>query len=310
MQPRVKRVVYAALAGNLAIAATKFAAAAATGSSAMLSEGVHSIVDTGNQGLLLYGMKRARRPADLDHPFGYGKEVYFWSFVVALLVFALGACVSVFQGVRHLLHPVPAENVIANYVVLALAFVFEGATWITAFREFDRVRGRYGIIEAVERGKDPTLFAVLIEDSAALSGLVVALAGVALAHATGNPVYDAIASLLIGLILAFTAFFLARETKGLLIGESANREVVERIRQAASACPGVAAVHEVLTTHFGPDYILVNIAVSARTDLPREEVAEVLDRLDERIRAAEPRVRRVFIEPIRQDTPPRGQPHP
>src|SRR3954468_19139976 len=186
-----KKVVYAALAGNLAIAATKFAAAAVTGSSAMWSEGVHSMVDSGNQALLLYGMKRAQRPPDARFPFGYGKEVYFWSFVVALLVFSTGAGVSLYEGVQHLRHPAQMQNPIVNYVVLGIATLLEGAPWLAAYRQFSRMRGQRGTVEAVQRAKDPTVLAVLFEDSAALAGLLVALAGIALYQITGNPMYDA-----------------------------------------------------------------------------------------------------------------------
>jgi cation diffusion facilitator family transporter len=296
MKSGSRKVAYAALAGNLAIAVTKFVAAGFTGSSAMLSEGVHSIVDTGNQGLLLYGMKRAAEPPDREHPFGHGKEIYFWSFVVALLIFALGSGISLYEGVHHLLHPSPPENPLANYVVLVLSFIFEGGSWTVAYREFNRTRGRYGLIEAVERGKDPALFAVLIEDSAAIAGLFVAFCGVLLAHATGEPYFDAVASVLIGVILAFTAFFLARETKGLLIGESASSEFVAAIRGFAGEYREIAGIDEILTTHFGPDFILVNLRVRLTHDLPRSDVQRALDLLDRRIRLLDRRVKRVFIE--------------
>src|ERR1051325_6895145 len=213
-----KKVVYAALAGNLAIAATKFVAAALTGSSAMGSEGIHSLVDSGNQALLLYGMYRARRPADARFPFGYGKEVYFWSFVVALLVFSTGAGLSLYEGVRHLQQPAVVANPAINYAVLAAAMLLEGAPWLAAYRQFSRMRGKRGVVEGGKRGKDPTVIAVLFEDSAALVGLMVAFAGIALYQFTGNPLFDAAASIVIGLILAATAAWLAFETKGLLTG--------------------------------------------------------------------------------------------
>ena len=185
-----RKVVYAALAGNLAIALTKFIAAAFTGSSAMWSEGVHSVVDSGNQALLLYGMHRARRPPDARFPFGYGKEVYFWSFVVALLVFATGAGLSLYEGVRHLRESAELQNPVVNYVVLAISMAVEGASWLITYRQFGRMRGQRGLVEAVKRGKDPTVLAVLFEDSAALAGLAVAALGVALYHITGNAVFD------------------------------------------------------------------------------------------------------------------------
>jgi cation diffusion facilitator family transporter len=298
-----KKVVYAALAGNLAIAVTKFVAAFITGSSAMLSEGVHSVVDTGNQALLLYGMKRAGLPPDERFPFGHGKEIYFWSFVVALLVFAAGAGVSFYEGIHHLRHPVEMTRPGVNYVVLAIAGVFEAGSWLVAFREFRAAKGPRGYFEAVRRGKDPTTFAVLFEDSAALAGLVVAFAGVAAGHATGDPRFDGAASLVIAAILACTAFLLARETKSLLIGESANREVVAKIRELARRYPEVPRVHEVLTMHMGPEFILANIALELACDAPRERAHEILDGLDRDIKRAEPRVKRVFIE-VQNECPP------
>ena len=291
-----KKVVYAALAGNLALAATKFLAAGFTGSSAMWSEGIHSVVDSGNQALLLYGMRRAQRPPDARFPFGYGKEVYFWSFVVALLVFATGAGLSLYEGIQHVRHPAEMQNPLLNYVVLGIATVLEGAPWLAAYRHFSRMRGERGTVEAVQRAKDPTVLAVLFEDSAALAGLLVAFAGVALYQATGNAVYDAGASIVIGLILAVTATWLAFETKGLLIGESANREVVAEIRRLAERYPEVRKVHEVLTMHMGPDFILANISIDIAGDVPRTRAHEIIVQLGERIKKADPRVKRVFIE--------------
>jgi cation diffusion facilitator family transporter len=291
-----KKVVYAALAGNLAIAVTKFIAAAITGSSAMLSEGVHSVVDTGNQALLLYGMRRAKAPADERFPFGYGKEIYFWSFVVALLVFALGAGVSFYQGVHHLLYPAEVEHPLINYIVLAFAAIFEAGSWLVAFREFRAKAGSRGYVEAVRRGKDPTDFAVLLEDSAALVGLAVAFVGVLAGQLTGDGRFDGAASMIIGLILGATALLLARETKGLLIGESANREVVAEIKRLAGSYREIEKVNEVLTMHIGPEYILANISVDIACDVPRARAHTIMDELDLRIKRADPRVKRVFIE--------------
>ena len=217
-----KKVIYAALAGNLLIAATKFTAAFFTGSSAMLSEGVHSLVDTGNGGLLLFGLHRAGRPPDRTHPFGHGRELYFWSFVVAILVFALGAGVSFYEGVAHIRHPEPASNVAVNYVVLGLSMVFEGGAWLIALKEFRRSKGRMGYYEAIRKSKDPSVFTVLFEDSAALLGLVIALVAITAAHLMEMPVLDGVGSIGIGLVLAATATLLARECKGLLMGEAAS----------------------------------------------------------------------------------------
>ena len=291
-----RRVIIAALIGNTLIAVTKFVAAALTGSSAMLSEGIHSLVDTGNQVLMLHGLRQARKPPDARFPFGHGKEIYFWSFVVAILIFALGGGISIYEGIVHLRHPRAIENPLINYAVLGLAILFEGAAWLFAFRAFRQTKGRWGYIEAVQRAKDPSLFVVLFEDSAALLGLLVALAGVGLSQLTGILYFDGIASVIIGLILVGTAVWLAWETKGLLIGESANAPVVEGIRAILEACPVIEHVNEVLTMHMGPDYILVNIAVDFRDDVAAGDIERTIAELDARIRERFPKVKRVFIE--------------
>lgn len=291
-----RKVVIAALIGNALIAVTKFVAALLTGSAAMMSEGIHSVVDTGNEVLLLYGMKRARQPPDERFPFGHGKEIYFWSFAVAILIFALGAGISLYQGFIHLLHPEPIEDALINYVVLALAFIFEGSAWLIALKEFRAGKGDWGYIEAVVRGKDPTRFVVLFEDSAALLGLIVAFLGVLLNQITGVLWFDGLASILIGVILAITSVWLARETKGLLIGEAANRRVVADIRRAALSMPSIEAVNEVLTMHMGPDFILVNISVKFSSALHAERLESVIAELDRSLKALHPRIKRVFVE--------------
>lgn len=291
-----KKVVYAALLANLLIAATKFTAAGYTGSSAMLSEGVHSLVDTGNEGLLIYGMRRAELPPDARFPFGHGKEIYFWSFVVALLIFALGAGVSIYQGLQHLRSPGTIENPAVNYIVLGLSFLFEGGSWTVAIREFNARKGKKSYLEAVKTGKDPTTFSVLLEDSAALLGLMIATVGIGLSQMTGNALYDGIASLIIGLILGATAILLARETKGLLIGESASQEVVEGIRRLIRQIPEVEKVNEILTMHIGPDFVLANISLMIAPATDRARAHEIFDSIDTQIKAAYPMVRRVFIE--------------
>ena len=291
-----KKVIYAALAGNLAIAVTKFIAAGLSGSSAMLSEGIHSLVDTGNQALLLHGMRRAKKPADRMFPFGYGKEIYFWSFVVALLIFALGAGISIYEGIIHIIKPSPMGDLTLNYVVLVLAMVFEGAAWLFALKEFGQIKGRRGYLEAVHRGKDPTVFVVLFEDSAALAGLLVALAGTALYQITGNHVYDGAASIGIGLILAATAVWLAVETKGLLIGERAGRDDIEAIRGILAARPEATGIGEVLTMHMGPSYILVTISLDFDDALSAAQVERAVSEIDAAIKARLPLVKKVFIE--------------
>lgn len=217
-----KKVIIAALVGNALIAVTKFGAAAFTGSSAMFSEGIHSAVDTGNQTLLLYGLKRAARPADKRHPFGYGREIYFWAFVVAILIFAVGAGVSFYEGVHKLSDPHPLENAYVNYIVLGLAMIFEAVAWWVAFKEFKAGKGKYGYLQAIQVSKDPSIFTVLLEDTAAMLGLIVAFVGILLGQLLDIPELDGVASMVIGLILALAAIVLAYETKGLLIGEGAD----------------------------------------------------------------------------------------
>lgn len=304
-----RKIIIAAFIGNLLIAITKFGAALITGSSAMVSEGIHSMVDTGNQVLLLYGLKRAQKPADENFPFGHGKEIYFWSFIVAILIFAAGAGISAYEGVHHLLHPRPMVKPFVNYIVLAFAMVFEGIAWMMARRELARSKGDLSYIQAVRRGKNPTLFVVFFEDSAAMLGIAVAFTGIFLGHITGKSYYDGAASIVIALILAGTAIWLAYETKSLLIGESAENETVENIRKLALSFPGIQSVNEVLTLHMGPEFILVNMSVDFDDNIPAGDVERILGELDREIKAAHSDVKRVFIEPepvdktiSRQDT--------
>jgi len=291
-----KKVIFAALIGNTLIAVTKFVSAFLTGSSAMLSEGIHSLVDTGNQGLLLYGIAQSKKPADEHFPFGHGKEIYFWSFVVAILIFALGGGISIYEGIKHLSHPEPIENPLINYVVLGLAILFEGGAWLFAFREFTRAKGKWGYVEAIQRAKDPSVFVVLFEDTAAILGLMVAFAGITLSQLTGNLAFDGIASIIIGLILVGTAIWLAYETKGLLIGESASRSVVDGIRAMVASQPSVEHVNDVLTMHMGPDFILVNLSVDFVDRSSADEIERVISEVDASIKQRFPQVKRIFIE--------------
>jgi len=290
------KVIIAALIGNAAISITKFFAAFMTGSSAMLSEGIHSLVDTGNQILLLYGMKQAKKPADDEFPFGHGKEIYFWSFIVAILIFAVGSGVSLYEGIRHVIHPAEITNPMVNYIVLGIAIVFEGGAWFFAFKEFGKVKGKHGYIEAVQRGKDPSMFVVLFEDSAALLGLFIAFLGIWLTQVTGIAVFDGIASIMIGLILGGTAIWLAIETKGLLIGEGANKEVINSIRKIANSFAEVDQVNELLTMHMGPEFILVNISICFKRGQLTRELEDVIQLLDSAIKAKHKMVKRIFIE--------------
>ncbi len=296
MSSSSKKVIYAALAGNALIAITKFIAAGISGSSAMFSEGIHSIVDTGNQILLLHGLRMARKPPSDRFPFGHGKEIYFWSFAVAILIFAVGSGVSLYEGIIHVIHPKPLGNPTINYIVLGLALLFEGIAWYFAFTEFTKVKGKWGYIEAVQRGKDPTMFVVLFEDSAAMLGIVTAFLGVLLVDLTGIPVFDGIASIIIGLILGGTAVWLAYETKGLLIGESANKMVIDGIREIILRYDGIDNINEVLTMHMGPDFVLVNVSIDFRDDIPAGNLENMIANMDTQIKKRFPSVKRVFVE--------------
>lgn len=291
-----KKAIFAALAGNAAISVTKFVAAGITNSSSMFSEGVHSLVDCGNQILLLFGMKRASRPADERFPFGYGKEVYFWSFVVAIMIFGVGAGVSIYEGLHRIHDPHPIESPLINFVVLGLAIVFEGGVWWVALKEFNKARGDRSLVSAVRSGKDPLLFVVLFEDSAALLGLAVAFLCQLLAVTTGILVFDGIGALIIGLILAATAWWLAIETKGLLIGERADETVISGIRAELESHPAVLRVHEVLTMHMGPEFVLANISAEFADSQAVDDVERAIAEIDARIRSRFPKVKRVFVE--------------
>ena len=289
-------VIFAALAGNTAIALTKFVAAGLTGSAAMLSEAIHSLVDTGNQLLLLYGLRRASRPASPDHPFGHGLQLYFWAFVVAVLIFGLGAAVSIMQGIDKILNPHPIQDAWINYAVLGLAIVFEGLVWIVALRAFRAEKGTRGWVAAIRFSKDPTTFTVLFEDTAALLGLFVAFAGIWLSRTLAMPVLDGLASVLIGAILAGTALFLAYECQSLLTGEGVDPETREALMKIAAAEPGVDRVNELLTMHFGPDDVLVAMSLDFTDSLPASNVEVAVTSIEKSIKSAHPEVSRVFVE--------------
>lgn len=296
-----KKVIYAALAGNSLIAITKFIAASITGSSAMLSEGIHSLVDTGNQGLLLFGLRQAKKPPSPAFPFGHGKEIYFWSFVVSILIFALGSGISIYEGIQHLMHPAEMSSPIINYIVLGLAILFEGGALFYAVKEFNKSRGTQSTLSAVKHGKDPSLFVVLFEDSAAMLGLVVALIGITLSQVTGNVVWDGAASIGIGVILGITAIWLAYETKGLLIGESAHPKMAEAIRRLLENHPAIDHVNEVLTLHMGPEFVLVTISADFKNTMTGTEIEKDTHALAEQIKADHLLVKRVFIKAEHKD---------
>jgi len=291
-----KTVIYAALIGNGLISITKFAAAGITGSAAMMAEGIHSLVDTGNQGLLLFGLWKAKKPADKLHPLGHGKEVYFWSFVVAILIFALGAGISLYEGWHRTMHPKPVENPMVNFVVLGLAICFESVAWWLAWKEFRKFQGRRSLSAAVKAAKDPTTFIVLFEDTAAMLGLVVAGIGLGISAAFDLPIFDGIATLCIGAILTMTAIWMAIRVKSLLIGEAADEEVIDDVRRRASELEAVLKVNEVITLHMGPNFILVNVSVDFRDDAQAGDMEQAIEKLTREIRDAHDDVKRVFIE--------------
>ena len=291
-----KKIVVAALIGNGLIAITKFVASFYTGSSAMVSEGIHSTVDTCNQALLLYGMQRSMRPADKAHPFGYAREIFFWAFVVAILIFAVGAGASVYEGINKLSNPTPVTNAFINYIVLGLALVFETCAWWMALCEFKLVKGKMGYFEATRKSKDPALFTVLFEDTAAMIGIVVAFLGIFLGEIFNLPWMDAVASIIIGVILAIVASLLAYECKGLLVGESASDEVVESIHKLINKHSPSSTINELLTMQLGPNDILVNISLDFSADLSAVEVERDISNLETKIKSTHEEVKRVFIE--------------
>ena len=277
-------------------ASRKVVYAAVTGSSAMLSEAIHSIVDTGNQLLILWGLSRASRPAGQQYPFGYGMELYFWTFVVAILLFALGAGLSLYEGILKIINPHPVVDMTVHYIVLGLAFLFQAGAWYVALREFRKSKGRLGYIAAVRRSKDPSIFTVLFEDTAAMLGLIAAFAGLAATDLLDMPVFDGIASVTIDVILALTAGWLAYECKGLLIGEAAGPGVVAGIRTVIEIQDGIGRVNELLTMHFGPDDVLLNVSLDFADALSSAQVETTVSSLEQRIKSEYPEITRVFIE--------------
>jgi cation diffusion facilitator family transporter len=270
--------------------------AAITGSSAMLSEGVHSVVDTGNGLLLLLGLRRSQRPPDETHPFGHGKELYFWTLIVAILIFAVGGGVSAYEGVSHLMRPHPIQSPFWNYLALGVAIIFEGISWTVAWREFSRVRNGRGIWQTIHESKDPTIYTVVFEDTAAMIGLLVAFAGVFLTERLGNPAFDGVASILIGLLLAGVAIFLVNESRGLLIGEGADPATLADIRHLAEADEAVERVRRPMTMHFGPHTVLLTMEIQFKPSIPAKEIEGIIDRIEKTIRERFPDVKYILIE--------------
>jgi cation diffusion facilitator family transporter len=290
------KAIYAAIAANAAITVTKFVAAAASGSSAMVAEGLHSLVDTADGLLLLLGLRRSRRPADEAHPFGHGKELYFWTLIVAVLFFAVGGGMGVYEGIHQLRHPEPLENPAWGYAVLTAAAVFNGVSWVIAFREFRRTMGGLSAWRAVRSSKDPSIVTIVLEDTADLIGILFAFVGVYLGHRFNDPRPDGIASIAIGVLLAAVAVILVYESRGLLVGESADPETQRSIRALAEAIEGVAAVRHPLTMHFGPAEVMLTLGIEFEPALSSAEVAATVDRVEHAIRARHPEVKHIYIE--------------
>ena len=299
-QPESKTAIVAALAANLGISAIKFGAAWVTGSSAMLAEGIHSLVDTANEWLLLLGLRRSQRAATPQRPFGYGKELYFWSFMVAVFIFSIGGGLSIYEGIERLRHPEPLGSPTWNYVVLALAFAFDGASFLVGRRAFNKQRGRRPFWRAFRESKDPSLFVVLFEDASDLLGLLIAFLGVFLSHWLQLPALDGVASLLIGLLLLVVAGLLLRETKSLLLGEPADAALLRRVAALAHAEPAIVGTAAPLSSYLSPHEILLVLPVEFAPDLPAAQLTAVVARLRRAIQAAYPDVRHVFVQPVAQ----------
>jgi cation diffusion facilitator family transporter len=291
-----KIVVYAAAAANFGIAIAKFIGAWITGSSAMLSEGIHSLVDTSNQVLLLYGLKRGEKPADAKHPFGYGFEIYFWSFIVAILLFSIGAGVAIYEGIEKIRHPHPIEHPLVIYAILGAAIVMETGSFWVALKEFNKQTKGRSWWTTIRESKDPVVFTVLLEDTAAMAGLVIALVGVFLSVQLDMPALDGWASVAIGCVLACVAVILARETKGLLIGEAASLDLTDNVRAIIAQTAGVTAASEVLTLHLGPNDVLATAHVDFVDTLTAADVERTISDMRQRVQAAHPDIKRLFIE--------------
>jgi cation diffusion facilitator family transporter len=296
-QPQSKTAIVAALAANFAIAAIKFVAAWFTGSSAMLSEGIHSLVDTANEWLLLLGLRSSQQLATEHRPFGYGRELYFWAFMVAVFIFAIGGGLSLYEGYEHLRHPEPLGDPTWNYIVLAVAFCFDGASFLVARRTFNAYRGQQPFWAAFRASKDPSIFVVLFEDASDLLGLLIAFLGVSLSHWLAMPALDGVASILIGLLLLVVASLLLRETKSLLLGEPAEAALLQEIKELVCAEPSIVHVETPLSSYLGPQEILVVLPVEFAPDLASAQLTQTIERLRTSIQTAHPSVQHVFIQP-------------
>jgi cation diffusion facilitator family transporter len=296
MAAESRTAILAAVIGNGLIAVAKFVSAYFSGSSAMLAEGIHSVVDTGNAGLLLLGIKLSSRPADETHAFGYGMDLYFWTLIVAILIFGVGGGISLYEGIIHMMHPVEVTNVGWTYGVIAFGVVFESIAWYIALRGFLAAKGEHGVWHTIRTTKDPTIFAILFEDTAALLGLIVAFFGIYLGHKLNMPILDGLASSVIGIILMAVAGVLIYESRGLLIGESASPELVGEIRKLVESDPAVECARQPLTVHFGPHNVLVNLDVQFRAALTASDIEAAIDRIEAAVRNKYREVSHIFLE--------------
>jgi cation diffusion facilitator family transporter len=293
-----KTPIYTALAANLLIAITKLVAAVFTGSSAMVSEGIHSLVDTSNEVLLLLGISKSQKPADEQRPFGYGRELYFWSFVVSLLFFALGGGFSIYEGIEHLMHPEEVRNPLINYIVLGIAFIFDGISFITAIKEFKRQRGDTPFWKAVHDSKDPSTFVVLFEDAADVIGILIAFTGILLGQLLDNPYIDGIASVMIGLLLTAVAILLVRESRSLLMGETPAPEELQAVLQIAEGDPLVNKVTQHLSTYLAPEEVILVLKVNFIREAGNVQITDTIDSIRSKIQSTYPHYKQVFVEPV------------
>lgn len=298
MEKGSKSFIYVALLADLVIAVTKFIAAAFTASSAMLSEGIHSVIDCANQVLLLFGIHRSKKKADLKRPFGYGRELYFWSFIVSLLMFSIGGCISFYEGILRLKRPEVSEDQTWNYVVLGVAFVFTIISLVASWRKFNRERGELAFWEAIEESKDPSLFTVLLGEIGDAAGLIIAFVGVLLGHIFLNPYYDGIASMVIGVVLIFISLVLVRESRSLLMGETPNLKTLRKIITIAEADPSIVKVKKHYSVYLAPEEVVLQLIATFRQDLTTEEITEAIKRVSKTIRKKFPRFKQIFIEPM------------
>jgi cation diffusion facilitator family transporter len=293
-----KTAIYSALAANLLIAATKFVAAVVTRSSAMVSEGIHSVVDTFNEILLLLGLKKSQKKADAERPFGYGKELYFWSFIVSILIFGVGSGISFYEGITHLQHPEPIKDPLWNYIVLGAAILFDGFSFIISLKHFNEVRGETPFWNSVKKSRDPSSFVVLFEDAADVLGLLIAFGGVYFGHRLKNPYFDGIASILIGLLLTAVSLVLTRESRSLLMGETASPAALAQIKQIVEKSGVIENVQQNLSMVMGPEEVLLILRVTLCSGWSSEEIVEAIAKVKQSIQQQFPQIRQIFIEPI------------